>query len=97
MFNVGDIVEIHYHGEENGWFPMEGSPVKNLEGSIARISEIKKLAFQNDSYYRLEFIDINAKDLTKFESSMGDLIWKDRHLIPHTDININTDDLLKLL
>ena len=97
MFNVGDIVEIHYHGEENGWFPMEGSPVKNLEGSIARISEIKKLAFKDDSYYCLEFIEINAKDPAKFESSMGDLIWKDRHLIPHTNININTDDLLKLL
>ena len=96
MFKIGDLVEIHYN-DERTWFPMEGSPVMNLEGTIARISEIRKMPYKEGYYYVLEFLEIHAKDPNKFEDSMTDLMWQDKHLILHKTIEIKIDDILNLL
>ena len=77
MLNIGDIVEIKYHGSEYGVMP--GAPALNLKGTIAEIVDVIK--HFNSYTYRLEFIDVKAKDPNKFEESQANLLWRDEHLV----------------
>ena len=77
MFKVGDIVQIHYHGLDG--LAMPGSPVINLDGTIAEVIEVVKR--YNSQYYKLEFIDVKAVNMERFEENQAFRTWKDEHLL----------------
>lgn len=77
MFKVGDIVQIHYHRLDG--LAMPGSPVLNLDGTIAEVIEVVKR--YNGLHYKLEFIDVKAVNIKRFKKSQAFLTWKDEHLL----------------
>ena len=85
MFNVGDKVIIH---NDNYWHAMEGSPVRNLDGTIAEIVEVRQKHLSRT--YRLKFLELKIKDPISFEEHQCNLAWEDRHLEPYMkDIDVN--------
>ena len=90
MFNVGDKVIIH---SDIYW--MEGSPVRNLDGTIAEIVEVRQKYLSRT--YRLKFLELKIKDPSKFDEDQCDMAWTDKHLelyVKDIDIN-NLESLLK--
>lgn len=91
MFQKNDVVEINYHGNPN--LAMSGSPCLNLQGTIAKIKDVKFNGYYSKARYTLEFIDIHAKDYTRYEKNQEDLYWKDEHLIPFKEEQYDFDTM----
>ena len=80
MFEIGDIVRIHYHGNIE---LTDGCEAINLDGTIAEITSKQKIGFSmtKDNYkYNLRFIELKAKDMSRYDDFQQNCTWQDRHL-----------------
>lgn len=91
MFKTGDKVVIVNKSNT----AMPDSPVINLEGTIATVTEAVQIG--NPSYgatymrYKLHFEDIKAKKPDLYEPEQQSMCWTDRHLEPYDDKDYETD------
>lgn len=77
MFRVGDVVVIT---DPHDGMSIEGSPIQNLDGTIARIKSIETTPYRHERAYHLEFLEIKAKNMQEVEKYQEDCNWKDKHL-----------------
>lgn len=93
MYKVGDIVEIH---AKNTAHAMPDSPVLNLEGSIAEIKSVNWSMDGRSCLYNLHIIDPHVRKIELYEPYQQDMAWKDDHLIPVVEYDIQTDDMINV-
>lgn len=91
MFKTGDkVVIVNKYNTA-----MPDSPVMNLEGTIATVTEAVQIG--NPLYpgahvrYKLHFEDIKAKKPDLYEPGQQSICWTDRHLEPYDDKDYETD------
>lgn len=91
MFKTGDkVVIVNKYNTA-----MPDSPVINLEGTIATVTEaveIGTLLYAGaHTRYKLHFEDIKAKNPDLYEPEQQYIAWTDRHLEPYDDKDYETD------
>lgn len=89
MFKTGDKVVIVNKSNT----AMPDSPVINLEGTIATVTEAVQIGLYGPAYvrYKLHFEDIKAKKPDLYEPEQQFICWTDRHLEPYDDKDYETD------
>ena len=81
MFEIGDLVEIDFHGNESAVMP--GCPALNLQGTIAKIKNRSPHPVFRDEYkYSLKFISVHAQEKELYDESQENLAWRADHLRP---------------
>lgn len=93
MFKTGDkVVIVNKYNTA-----MPNSPVINLEGTIATVTEAVQVGDRDPFYaeayvrYKLHFEDIKAKKPDLYEPEQQSICWTDRHLEPYDDKDYETD------